>query len=87
MKRCRPRIESDIPLFLLPQAIAGQIRERGSTVYRISVKRTHWHYYNVTVRTKSVPRELAPRSDAALSLHEASEGAGTSAADSRECTG
>ena len=87
MKRRRPRIESDIPLFLLPQAIAGQIRERGSTVYRISVKRTHWHYYNVTVRTKSVPRELAPRSDAAISPTEATDGAGVSAAERRECAG
>ena len=50
--------ESEIPLFLIPQVIARQIRKRGGSVYRISVNRTHWHHYNVTVRTKRIPREL-----------------------------
>jgi len=56
----RSRTESEIPLYLLPQAVARKVKEWGDAVYRISVKRTHWHHYNVTVRTKPVPRELAP---------------------------
>jgi len=51
---------TEIPLFLVPQEIARMIRERGEKVYRISVKRTHYHHYNISVRTRSVPRELAP---------------------------
>jgi hypothetical protein len=49
-----------VPLYLLPRTIAHQLRLFGNAVYRISVKRTHRHQYNVTVRTKSVSRELRP---------------------------
>jgi hypothetical protein len=52
--------EREIPLFLIPQVIVRQIRKRGGSVYRISVKRTHRHHYNITVRTKRMPRELVP---------------------------
>ena len=51
---------SEVPLYLLPKTIANQLRTFGDAVYRISVKRTHWHHYNVSVRTKSVHRELSP---------------------------
>lgn len=52
--------QGGIPLFLLPRAIALHINRIGESVYRISVKRTHWHHYNISVRTKSLPKELAP---------------------------
>jgi hypothetical protein len=52
--------ETEIPLYLIPHVIARQIKERGEDVYRISVKRTHWHHYNVSVRTRSLKRELQP---------------------------
>jgi len=58
--RVRSNDTREIPLFLLPQVIAKQIKKAGDRIYRISVKRTHWHHYNVSVRTKSLPRELAP---------------------------
>ena len=57
----RSRTESGIPLWLLPQALARTIREWGDALYRISVKRTHWHHFNVTVRTRPIPKELKPR--------------------------
>jgi hypothetical protein len=50
----------EIPLYLLPEVIARFIREKGGAVYRISIARTHWHHYNVSVRTKRIKRELAP---------------------------
>ena len=50
--------EGEIPLYLLPRVIARQITRIGDSVYRISVKRTHWHHYNISVRTKSLPKEL-----------------------------
>lgn len=59
----RSHVETEIPLFLIPHAIARQINERGDDVFRISVKRMHWHHYNVTVRTKKVARELRVRTD------------------------
>jgi hypothetical protein len=60
MTKRRSRTEGEIPLYLLPQAVARKVKEWGDAVYRISVKRTHWHHYNITVRTKPVRRELAP---------------------------
>ena len=62
----RSRTLDGVPLYLLPQAVARKVREWGDSVYRISVKRTHWHHYNVTVRCKSLARELAPRTIAEL---------------------
>jgi len=60
MPKSKSVTEGEIPLYLLPRAIARQITRFGDSVYRISVKRTHWHHYNVSVRTKSLPKELAP---------------------------
>ena len=84
MVKRRSKVDREIPLFLIPDVITRQIRERGSSVYRISVKRTHWHHYNVTVRTKTIPRELAPQSQAAQSPAESPDGSGI-AAGSRGC--
>jgi len=64
MVRIRANDQDEIPLFLLPRIIAEQILKTGDRIYRISVKRTHWHHYNVSVRTKALPRELAPASTA-----------------------
>jgi hypothetical protein len=51
-------LETEIPLHLIPQAVARLIRRKGDAVYRISVVRTHWHHYNVRVRTNTVRKEL-----------------------------
>jgi hypothetical protein len=58
MPKSKSVTEGEIPLYLLPRAIARQITRFGDSVYRISVKRTHWHHYNISVRTKSLPKEL-----------------------------
>ena len=60
MTRRRSRTEGEIPLHILPQIITRTIREWGDHLYRISVKRTHWHHFNVTVRTRPIPKELRP---------------------------
>jgi len=60
MTRPRSVSAAEIPIFLVPHEIARLMRDRGERVYRISVKRTRYHYYNISVRTRSVPRELAP---------------------------
>jgi hypothetical protein len=66
----RSKSETEIPLFLIPHVIARQIREQGDDVFRISVKRTHWHHYTVTVRTKQVHRELRVRKDSSPARHK-----------------
>jgi hypothetical protein len=63
MTRPKSVSAAEIPIFLVPQEIARLMRDRGERVYRISVKRTRYHYYNISVRTRSVPRELAPAPD------------------------
>ncbi|MDD1702528.1 MAG: hypothetical protein LUQ31_06075 [Methanoregula sp.] len=60
MAKSKSVTEGEIPLYLLPRALAHQINRIGDSVYRISVKRTHWHHYNISVRTRSLPKELAP---------------------------
>jgi len=60
MPKSKSVTEGEIPLYLLPHVITRQICRIGDSVYRISVKRTHWHHYNISVRTKSLPKELAP---------------------------
>jgi hypothetical protein len=60
MAKSKSVTESEVPLYLLPRAIAHQINRIGDSVYRVSVKRTHWHHYNLSVRTRSLPKELAP---------------------------
>jgi len=60
ISKSRSVTEGEIPLYLLPHAISRQINRMGDSVYRVSVKRTHWHHYNISIRTKSLPKELAP---------------------------
>ena len=59
MARLRSNDAKEIPLWVIPHVIAKQIHKTGDKIYRISVKRTHWHHYNISVRTKPLSRELA----------------------------
>jgi hypothetical protein len=56
----RSATETHIPLYLIPHVIARLINKQGEDVHRISVKRVCLHHYNITVRTKSLKRELRP---------------------------
>jgi len=60
MKQSRSVKEISVPLYLLPREIAYQINQKGDSVYRISVKRTHRHHYNISVRVKVPPKVLTP---------------------------
>jgi len=42
-----------IPLYLIPQAIADQIRKKGDAVFQILVERKFHHRYTVKVETLS----------------------------------
>jgi hypothetical protein len=67
MTKSLPVPVPEVPFRLLPQAVAELIRRKGEAVYRISVVRTHYHHYNVSVRTKRIKRELAPETVAVFS--------------------
>jgi hypothetical protein len=52
--------ETKVPLYLLPGIITRLLIRKGDAVYRISVKRTCQHHYNISVRTKSLPKVPGP---------------------------
>lgn len=85
MTRRRSRTERDIPLYLLPLAVARRVRAWGGAVYRISIVRTHRHHYNVTVRTKQAKRGLAPPA-AAFEAVPGASGAKAGGRKRRGCT-
>ena len=60
MKQSRSVKAISVPLYLLPREIAYQINQMGESVYRISVKRTYCHHYNLSVRVRVPPKELTP---------------------------
>ena len=67
----RSTTETEIPLSLIPTAIARQIKLHGGVVHRISVMRPCRHYYNITVRKKSLNREFKIRNERALLFEDA----------------
>lgn len=81
MTKTKSVTQGGIPLYLLPRAIALHINRIGESVYRVSVKRTHWHHYNISVRTKSLPKELAPARVTRL------EGSSDGLTENRQSTG
>lgn len=86
MTKSRSQTEKEIPLYLLPHTVARRIRAWGDVIYRISIVRTHWHHYNVTVRTKRAGKGLAPASSAVFEEVPGSGGAQTSGRKRRRCS-
>lgn len=58
MPRRPATIERDIPLFLIPHIVMRGIRTHGEELERVIVRKTRRHYYNVSIRTRSIKREL-----------------------------
>jgi hypothetical protein len=56
----------DIPLYLIAHIVQREVRVRGEELERVIVRKTQSHFYNVSVRTKPVNRELTARQAAAL---------------------
>lgn len=75
---------AEIPLYLIPKVIDRLIRLRGEAVYRISVVRTHWHHYNVSIRTKWIRPEPAP-APGTDSISPAAETGGRPGTQHRRC--
>lgn len=60
MMKARSARENEVPLCLVPRVISRMIPGRGGKVYSIRMERTHYHHYNVPVRTRLLPKELRP---------------------------
>lgn len=58
MPRRPAEILADVPLFLIPHVILQRIRQFGDDLERVTVKRTHRHFYTVSIRTRPLKREF-----------------------------
>jgi len=58
MPRRPAEILADVPLFLIPHVILQRIRQVGEDLERVTVKRTHRHFYTVSIRTRPLKREF-----------------------------
>lgn len=61
MPRSQSKTEPDIPLFLIPHVIQRQIRLYGENVERVVVRNSVSHFYNISIRTRAIKRELFGR--------------------------
>jgi hypothetical protein len=58
MPRRPASIERAIPLFLIPHKIQDGIYKHGEELERVVVSRGGSHFYNISIRTRPVKREL-----------------------------
>jgi len=58
MPRRPAKIERDIPLYLIPDIVKREVRTHGDELERVIVRKTRSHFYNVSIRTKPIKREL-----------------------------
>ena len=69
MPRRQTTVERDVPLFIVPHMIMKRIRRHGENLERVIVRKSSSHYYNISIRTRAVKRELKARAaDAGGSL-------------------
>jgi hypothetical protein len=65
----RPAIVmTKIPLFLIAASVSLQVKKVGEELVRIVVKKVKGHYYDISIRTRSVCRALraeVPKADPA----------------------
>jgi len=47
-----------VPLFLISAIVKKEVKNAGEELVRIVVKKAGRHYYNISVRTRSISREL-----------------------------
>jgi hypothetical protein len=58
MPRRPSKIERDIPLYLIPHIMKREVSTHGEELERVIVWKTGSHFYNISVRTRPVKREL-----------------------------
>jgi len=58
MPRRQTTTDRDIPLFIVPHVIMQKIRRHGENLERVIVRKSGSHYYNISIRTRPVKREL-----------------------------
>ena len=64
MPRRAMTVERDIPLYLVGHIVHREVIACGEELERVIVRKTGSHFYNVSVRTKPVRRELKEKTPA-----------------------
>ena len=77
MPRRLATIERDIPLFLIPYIVMREVRSHGEELERVIVRKTSSHFYNVSIRTRPIKRELRYRRSGGGSLRADRDGDGS----------
>lgn len=68
MPRRPAEVTPRIPLYLIGPVVTGQVRKAGEELVRIVVQLVKGHYYNISVRTRTICRALrakVPKADPA----------------------
>lgn len=60
MPRRAAIVHPNVPLFLIPPVIHEAVTNAGEELERIVVRKSNRHFYTVSVRTRSIKRELRP---------------------------
>jgi hypothetical protein len=50
-------VERDVPLYLVPHVIMRGVKAHDDDLERVLVKKTHSHFYTVSIRTRTAKRE------------------------------
>ena len=58
MPRRAATVEREIPLFLIPHIIMREVRTQGENLERVIVQKGRSHFYNISIRTRPIKREL-----------------------------
>jgi hypothetical protein len=58
MPRRSATVERDIPLFLIPHVLLREVRSHGEELERVIIRKTRSHFYNISIRTRLIKREL-----------------------------
>jgi hypothetical protein len=58
MPRRLATVERDIPLFLIPHIVLREVRRHGEGLERVIVRKSGSHFYNISIRTRPIKREL-----------------------------
>jgi hypothetical protein len=58
MPRRPAKIERDIPLYVIPRLVKEGVHTHRDELERIVIQKTHSHFYNVSIRTRPIKREL-----------------------------
>lgn len=58
MPRRPAAVERDIPLYLVPHCVLRGVRRHGEELERVTVRKTRSHFYDISIRTRPLKREL-----------------------------